>query len=140
LRSNHEKKLHSAGLSQISGLPSLGGLARTFGTMASFLAALLLIPGLYLIEDALAHPLEAQGAGLIAGAFIIALASLMLFFVFKPRKRSARRKFKRHTHRASRSNTPTLEKADESIASENVQEEVPFQMAGGTSAAGEGSS
>jgi hypothetical protein len=63
----------------------LGGLARTFGTMASFLAALLLIPGLYLIEDALAHPLEAQGAGLIAGAFIIALASLMLFFVFKPR-------------------------------------------------------
>lgn len=36
-----------------------GGLARTFGSLASFLAVSFLFCGLYLLADAFAHPLDA---------------------------------------------------------------------------------
>jgi len=32
-------------------------------------------------------PLQAQAVGLIAGAFIIALATILIYFIFTPRKR-----------------------------------------------------
>jgi len=62
-----------------------GGLARTFGSLASFLAVLFLFGGLYLLGDALEHPLAAQAAGVLAAAFSITLASILLYFLFKPR-------------------------------------------------------
>ncbi len=71
-----------------------GGLARTFGSLASFLAALFLLLGLYLLGDAFEHPLDAQAAGVLAAALSIALAAILLYFLLKPRRglrsRSAR--------------------------------------------------
>jgi hypothetical protein len=61
-----------------------GGLARTFGGLASFLAVLFLCGGIYILEDALANPVAAQPAAVIAGAFSIALATILLFYVLKP--------------------------------------------------------
>ena len=48
-----------------------GGLARTFGSLASFLALLFLVGGLYLLGDAFEHPLDAQAAAVLAAAFSI---------------------------------------------------------------------
>jgi hypothetical protein len=62
-----------------------GGLARTFGSLVSFLAVLFLCLGSYLLGDALEHPLAAQAAAVLAAAFSITRASILLNFLFKPR-------------------------------------------------------
>jgi len=63
-----------------------GGLARTFGSLASFLAVLFLIFGLYLLGDAFEHPLDAQAVAVLAAAFSITLAAILLYFLVKPRR------------------------------------------------------
>jgi riboflavin transporter FmnP len=74
-----------------------GGLARTFGSLASFLAVLFLIFGLYLLGDAFEHPLDAQAAAVLAAAFSITLAAILLYFLLKPRrgKRARTARFRR---------------------------------------------
>ena len=62
-----------------------GGLARTFGGLATFLVLTFLGSGIYILEDAFANPLAAEGAGLIFGAFIIALATILLYYLVRPR-------------------------------------------------------
>ena len=62
------------------------GLSRTFGSLAGFAALALLALGIYLLADAFAHPVDAQAAGLMVAAFAIALAMLLVFFLFKPRR------------------------------------------------------
>src|SRR5579863_772792 len=66
-------------------LAARGGLARTFGSLAGFLALMLLGGGSYILMDAFANPIAAQAAAVEAAAVIIALASILLFFLFKPR-------------------------------------------------------
>jgi hypothetical protein len=60
-----------------------GGLVRTFGGLATFLVLTFLCAGIYLLGDAVANPLAAQAATLI-GAFIIALATILLFYLLRP--------------------------------------------------------
>jgi riboflavin transporter FmnP len=62
-----------------------GGLARTFGSLASFLAVLFLIIGFYLLGDAFEHPLAAPAVAVLAAAFSITLAAILLYFLIKPR-------------------------------------------------------
>jgi hypothetical protein len=61
--------------------------ARTFGGLGSFLAVIFLGTGIYLLQESFTDPLQAQAVGLIAGAFIIALATILIYFIFTPRKR-----------------------------------------------------
>jgi hypothetical protein len=68
-------------------LAARGGLARTFGSLACFLALSLLGLGVYILVDTFANPIAAQAAAILAAAFIIALASIILFYLFKPRGR-----------------------------------------------------
>lgn len=63
-----------------------GGLARTFGSLASFLAVLFLILGSYLLGDAIEHPLNAQAVAVLAAAFSITLSIILLYFLLKPRR------------------------------------------------------
>jgi len=63
-----------------------GGLARTFGSLASFLAVLFLTFGLYVLGDAFENPLNAQAAAILAAAFSITLAAILLYFLLKPRR------------------------------------------------------
>jgi uncharacterized BrkB/YihY/UPF0761 family membrane protein len=74
-----------------------GGVARTFGSLVSFLAALFLLFGFYILGDAFEHPLDAQAAGILAAAFSITLAAILLYFLLKPRRanRQRTRRFKR---------------------------------------------
>jgi hypothetical protein len=69
-------------------LVALGGLPRTFGGLAGFLAGMCLCLGIYILADLFAHPVDAQAAALIAAAFVIALAIMLLFYLFKPGKNS----------------------------------------------------
>lgn len=62
-----------------------GGLARTFGGLASFVALLFLLVGMYLLQDAFEHPLDAAAAAVLAAALSIALAIILLFYLLKPR-------------------------------------------------------
>jgi hypothetical protein len=64
-----------------------GGVARTFGSLACFLAITFLGGGAYIIADTFANPVAAEAAALIAAAFIIALASIILFYLLKPRRK-----------------------------------------------------
>jgi hypothetical protein len=64
-----------------------GGLARTFGGLATFLAVIFLVWGIYILDDAFANPIAAQAAAVIAAAFSIALATILLFYLLKPVKR-----------------------------------------------------
>jgi uncharacterized membrane protein YbhN (UPF0104 family) len=73
------------------------GVARTFGSLGGFLATLFLGGGIYLLQEALNDPLRAQAVGLISGAFIIALATMLIYFIFSPRT-----KFKRNRCRRGR--------------------------------------
>lgn len=66
------------------------GLSRTFGSLAGFTALGLLSLGIYLLADAFAHPVDAQALGVIVAAFAIAIAMLLLVFIFKPRRFQAR--------------------------------------------------
>lgn len=63
-----------------------GGLNRTFGSLAGFTALGLFSLGIYLLADAFAHPVDAEAAGVILAAFVIAIAMLLLAFIFKPRR------------------------------------------------------
>ena len=74
-----------------------GGLARTFGSLASFLAVLFHVGGLYLLGDAFEPPLDAQAAAVLTAAFSITLASILLYFLLKPRygQRPRSTRFKR---------------------------------------------
>jgi hypothetical protein len=63
------------------------GLARTFGGLGSFLAGIFLGARIYLLQELFTDPLQTEAVGLIAGAFIIALATILIYFIFTPRKR-----------------------------------------------------
>jgi hypothetical protein len=81
-------------------LAARGGLARTFGGLATFLVLTFLCSGIYILEDAFAHPLAAQAAALIFGAFIIALATILLFYLIKPAKQPRMTRQERPRHAA----------------------------------------
>jgi hypothetical protein len=61
-----------------------GGPARTFGGLLGFAALLFLCCGVYLIGDALTHPVTEHDASVLAGACTIALASILFFYLLKP--------------------------------------------------------
>jgi hypothetical protein len=75
-----------------------GGLVRTFGGLATFLVMTFFCAGVYMLRDAVANPLAAQAATLIFGAFIIALATILLFYLLRPEIRTpaSRRQRSRH--------------------------------------------
>ena len=81
-----------------------GGLGRTFGSLAIFLSLTLLALGGYILADAFAHPVDAQAAGLITAAFVIALGLLLLFYLLKPRGSSGDIRRRRQGYLSKRTN------------------------------------
>ncbi len=78
---------HASSVRPPKSLVVRGGLARTFGGLASFLVVIFLCGGLYILEGALANPRDAGAAAVICAAFIITLAAMLLFFLIKPGNR-----------------------------------------------------
>ena len=101
-------------------LPVRAGVARTFGGLGSFLAVIFLGSGIYLLQESFTDPLRAQAVGLIAGAFIIALATILIYFIFTPRKRFETEKSRRtqeHTPAVSASPLAPAKESAKSLAS-----------------------
>jgi hypothetical protein len=87
-----------------------GGLARTFGGLVSFLAVTFLCAGIYILDDAFANPLGAQAVALLAAAVIIALATVLLFYLLKPESRASKEAARQSHRAATRPREPLLEK------------------------------
>jgi hypothetical protein len=64
-----------------------GGLARTFGSLVSFLALIFFLAGSYLLRDAFVHPLDAQAVCILAAALSITLSAILFYFLLKPKPR-----------------------------------------------------
>jgi len=93
--------------------------SRAFGGLSSFLAVIFLGSGIYLLQESFTDPLRAQAVGLIAGAFIIALATILIYFIFTPRKRFETEKSRRtqaHTRVVSASPLAPAKKTAKSLA------------------------
>jgi hypothetical protein len=89
---------HTSPVRPSKSLVARAGLARTFGGLASFLAVTFLCAGIYLLEDAFANPIAAQAAALIAAAFIIALGTILLYYLISPGKKPGPSVQKRPQH------------------------------------------
>ena len=105
-----------------------GSLPRTFGGLAGFLAGMFLCLGIYILADLFAHPVDAQAAALITAAFVIALAVMLLFYLFKPSKNS--RKDDYHSPR-SRSNSlakqPLLKETSRRDRGDELRKNLAYQ-------------
>ena len=87
----HRRRLFSASRSP-KPLIVRAELARTFGSLGSFTAIIFLGAGIYLLREAFADPLTAQSVGVISGAVVIALATMLIYFLVSPRAQSRSRK------------------------------------------------
>jgi hypothetical protein len=58
------------------------GITSVFSGLVGFLAVLCLGVGIYLLQEAVVDPLRAQSIALIAGAFALAVASMLIYFIF----------------------------------------------------------
>lgn len=104
-----------------------GGLARTFGGLATFLVLTFLCSGIYIIEDAFAHPLAAQAAALISGAFAIALATILLFYLIKPGKQPRMIREDHPRHAAVPSERKVLEELSLSVRRDDGDKDLASQ-------------
>jgi len=77
-----DRELHPA-----KALVARGGLFRTFGSLAGFIFLLMLIVGIYLIEDTFANPLTAQPTAVLAAGFLLGLDAVLFYFMLKPHKK-----------------------------------------------------
>ena len=70
-----------------SSLAARGRFWRVFGGQAIFLAAVLLALGAYILEYEFADPLQAQAAGLLFAAVLIAAAVTLMYCMLHPARR-----------------------------------------------------
>lgn len=77
---------HASSVRAPKSLVARGGLARTFGGLAGFLVITFLGAGLYILQDAFADPRNVGAVAVLCAAFMITLAAVLLFFLFKPPK------------------------------------------------------
>jgi uncharacterized BrkB/YihY/UPF0761 family membrane protein len=58
---------------------------RTFGSLVLFAALILLGVGAYILQEEFANPITAQSMGLLAAAFVMAVAMILLYYRVKTR-------------------------------------------------------
>lgn len=104
-----------------------GGLGRTFGSLASFLALTLIAGGSYILADAFAHPVDAQAAGLITAAFVIALGLLLLFYLLKPRRTAGAARRRTHRHLSVNAMRAVARPASQVAASQDPHADLAYQ-------------
>ena len=62
-------------------------LPRTFWSLGAFVEFGLIFCGIYLLAEASLKPLEADQASIISAGVILALASVLLFYMIRPRRK-----------------------------------------------------
>lgn len=80
------------------------GITSVFSGLVGFLAVLFLGVGMYLLEEAVVDPLSTQSVTLIAGAFALALATMLIYFIFSSaaKSRGGKSRHRAHSRRAIR--------------------------------------
>ncbi len=118
---------HDSGVRPPKSLVARGGLVRTFGGLAVFLAVTFLCSGIYILEDAFANPLEEGAAAVISAAFILTLAAVLLFFLIKPRKGSRTVNSERAAHSVAAKVKPLLDPAAPAARHNNSGKNLGYQ-------------
>ena len=106
-----------------------GGLAKTFGSLASFLAFSFLGMGTYILVDAFKDPVGAQAVALIGAAFVIALASIILYYLFKPRRNPHVLRRRRRVRERSQHVTLAADRPRFISETQATQMDLPYQRA-----------
>jgi hypothetical protein len=104
-----------------------GGFVRTFGGLAAFLVVTFLRCGVYILADAFANPLGAGDGALIASAFIITLAAMLLFFLLKPRKRLQKTSRDRALHSAVSAALPLFDAPAGAVRQDHLRNNLAYQ-------------
>jgi len=66
-----------------------GSLPRTFWSLGAFVELGLFSCGFYLLAEVSLEPLEADGVSILGAGVILALASVLLFYMIRPHRREA---------------------------------------------------
>jgi hypothetical protein len=104
-----------------------GGLVRTFGGLATFLVVTFLCSGIYILDDLFANPIAAQAAALISGAFVIALGTILLFYLLKPGSTPKKIRYKQQGHEALRMEPQYVQELSLSDDREETREDSVYQ-------------
>jgi hypothetical protein len=122
-----ESRYSASGVRHSKALVVRGGLTRTFGGLASFLAVIFFCSGIYILGDAFENPLTAQAAALLFGAFITALAAILFYFLLRPWKSTALAE-RRRMHRAtSVADQPSPSEVSATMPRAGVREDLAYQ-------------
>jgi hypothetical protein len=108
-------------------LAARGGLARTFGGLATFLVVSFLCSGIYMLEDVFANPIAAQAAALICGAFVIALATILLYYLIRPGTAPRRNRQKHELQDAPQPESGFMQELTLSARREDGREDLAYQ-------------
>jgi hypothetical protein len=103
------------------------GLPRTFGSLICFFAGMFLCLGIYILEDLFAHPVDAEAAALIAAAFVIALAIMLLFYLFKPRRSSRTASHHRSHDSTALAERPLLNETSRNVRRDDLRKDLAYQ-------------
>lgn len=80
-------RISSASAHYKTPLAARASLPRTFWSLGAFVEFGLIFCGVYLLAEAGLKPLEADQASIISAGVILALASVLLFYMIHPRRR-----------------------------------------------------
>ncbi|HXR34045.1 MAG TPA: hypothetical protein VN830_10075 [Verrucomicrobiae bacterium] len=80
-------RIHSASVHYKTPLVVRASLPRTFWSLGAFVEFGLIFCGVYLLAEASLKPLEADQASIISAGVILALASVLLFYMVRPRRK-----------------------------------------------------
>jgi len=80
-------RINSASAHYKTPLVVRASLPRTFWSLGAFVEFGLIFCGVYLLAEAGLKPLEADQASIISAAVILALASVLLFYMIRPRRK-----------------------------------------------------
>jgi hypothetical protein len=118
---------HASSVRPPKSLVVRAGLVRTFGSLAGFVVVTFLCGGLYILEDALANPIEAGASAVISAAFIITLAAMLLFFLVKPSTRSRTTSHARDFDSRAPAARPFLSPAARGVRQDNLRNNLAYQ-------------
>jgi hypothetical protein len=85
----HVIRLDSASARYRTPLVVRASLPRTFWSLGAFVELGLFSCGFYLLAEASLEPLKADGVSILGAGVILALASVLLFYMIRPRRREA---------------------------------------------------
>jgi hypothetical protein len=83
--------------------------------------------GVYILADAFENPVAAQAVALIGAAFVIALASIILYYLLKPRKNLHALRKRRRVRENSPPVTPTMERPRFVSETQAAPMDLPYQ-------------